>query len=127
MNTAQTPTNNLITRFPLTKPHLNTLYGISHDPNTIDRSRYARKARALVKRCSDTLGICETSDVATQVRTLFVGLHRSLDWNAPVAHNVRLIAITLKAAEIICDAARLEDCTCLSYPEFICFSEDHLI
>ena len=94
-------TGHLAKRFPLLKPHLNELFSLSYDPNTIDSERYARKARALAKACANAMSARETSTAATQVHTLFVGLHRRLDWSAPVAINAHLIANTLQAADIL--------------------------
>ena len=96
-----TTTSAIAARFPQIKAHLNTLYGLAHDPSTVDNERYARKTRALVKQCTNEMLELETSTEVTQIHTLFTGLHRKLDWEAPVTTNAELIDSTLRAAEIL--------------------------
>ena len=94
-------TSTITARFPQIKAHLNWLYSLAYDPNTIDSERYARKTRALVKACANVMLTLETSTEVTQIHTLFTGLHRKLDWEAPVTTNAELIDSTLRAAEIL--------------------------
>ena len=94
-------TYHLRTSFPLLTNHVMELLELAYRPNTVDNERYARKARALAKACANTMSARETTNAATQVRTLFTGLHRRLDWDTPVAINAHLIANTIQAADIL--------------------------
>lgn len=97
-----TPTSAVRTNFPDISDHVGELIRLAFNPQTVDDERYARRARALAKTCAEAIDDDETTMTATQIRTLFVGLHRRLDWDAPVWRNANLIAGTLMAAETLC-------------------------
>ena len=124
MNT-NTNIDRLCARFPIIFADAHTLLDLANNPRTIDNERYARKARSLAKWCADAMRARETSTAATQVRTIFVGLHRLLDWDTPVAINAHLIRTALDAADEL-SVYNVDECTCVSNPDTFCFSDDHL-
>ena len=100
MNTITTTA--VSTAYPDIADHISELEQLADNPQTVDNERYARKTRAFAKACAEAIDDDETTMTAHQIRTLFVGLHRRLDWDAPVWRNASLIASTLGAAEVLC-------------------------